>query len=37
MYQRKGLEMGFQRVQSGPLVRSSYHAQESFTGPAAKL
>ncbi len=30
MYRRKGLEMGFRRVQSGPLVRSSYHAQESF-------
>jgi len=32
MYQRKGLEMGFRRVQSGPLVRSSYHAQESCSG-----
>jgi len=30
MYRRKGLEMGFQRVESGALVRSSYHAQESF-------
>ena len=30
MYQRKGMEMGFQRVESGPLVRSSYHAAESF-------
>ena len=30
MYRRKGLEMGFQRVESGPLVRSSYHAKESF-------
>ena len=30
MYKRKGLEMGFQRVESGPLVRSSYHAKESF-------
>ncbi len=29
MYQRKGLEMGFRRVESGPLVRSSYHAAES--------
>ncbi len=29
MYRRKGLEMGFQRVESGPLVRSSYHARES--------
>jgi len=32
MYRRKGMEMGFQRVESGPLVRSSYHAQESFKG-----
>ena len=31
-YRRKGLEMGFQRVESGALVRSSYHAQESFQG-----
>jgi lipoic acid synthetase len=31
LYRRKGLEMGFRRVESGPLVRSSYHAQESFT------
>ncbi len=30
MYRQKGLEMGFQRVESGPLVRSSYHAKESF-------
>lgn len=30
MYQRKGLELGFDRVESGPLVRSSYHARESF-------
>ena len=30
MYRRKGLEMGFQRVESGPLVRSSYHAKESL-------
>jgi lipoic acid synthetase len=30
MYRRKGLEMGFQRVESGALVRSSYHAQDSF-------
>jgi lipoic acid synthetase len=32
MYRRKGLEMGFQRVESGPLVRSSYHAQDSYRG-----
>jgi lipoic acid synthetase len=30
MYRRKGLEMGFQGVESGPLVRSSYHAGETF-------
>jgi lipoic acid synthetase len=30
MYRRKGMEMGFQKVQSGALVRSSYHAAESF-------
>ena len=35
MYRRKGLELGFQRVQSGALVRSSYHAQESFQGEPA--
>ena len=27
-YKRKGLELGFQVVESGPLVRSSYHADE---------
>jgi lipoyl synthase len=32
MYARKGREMGFQRVNSGPLVRSSYHAGEGFGG-----
>ncbi|HTL98080.1 MAG TPA: lipoyl synthase [Holophagaceae bacterium] len=32
MYRRKGGEMGFQRVESGPLVRSSYHAAESYAG-----
>ena len=30
MYREKGLEMGFQRVESAPLVRSSYHAGEGF-------
>jgi lipoic acid synthetase len=30
MYRRRGMEMGFQKVQSGALVRSSYHASESF-------
>jgi lipoic acid synthetase len=29
---RIGLEMGFQHVQSGPLVRSSYHAAEQVPG-----
>ena len=28
MYKEKGLEMGFRVVESGPLVRSSYHADE---------
>ncbi|HET8715527.1 MAG TPA: lipoyl synthase [Holophagaceae bacterium] len=32
LYRRKGEEMGFQRVESGPLVRSSYHAAESYGG-----
>ncbi len=32
LYRRKGQELGFQRVESGPLVRSSYHARESFAG-----
>ena len=27
-YKEKGLEMGFRVVESGPLVRSSYHADE---------
>ena len=26
-YKRIGLEMGFTHVESGPLVRSSYHAE----------
>lgn len=29
-YEREGLQMGFQFVASGPLVRSSYHAAEAF-------
>jgi lipoyl synthase len=32
---RAGLEMGFKHVQSGPLVRSSYHAAEQVPGQAA--
>ncbi len=27
-YQKRGLEMGFRFVESGPLVRSSYHAEK---------
>ena len=27
-YERIGLELGFRVVESGPLVRSSYHAEE---------
>ena len=34
---RIGLEMGFRHVQSGPLVRSSYHAAEQVPGGAAAL
>ncbi len=30
MYKRTGLEMGFKFVESGPLVRSSYHADEQI-------
>lgn len=26
-YRIKGLEMGFSHIESGPLVRSSYHAE----------
>ncbi len=32
---RIGLEMGFRHVQSGPLVRSSYHAAEQVPGSEA--
>ena len=31
----RGESMGFLRVESGPLVRSSYHARRAFDGPAA--
>jgi lipoic acid synthetase len=27
-YREQGLKMGFRHVESGPLVRSSYHAGE---------
>ncbi len=29
-FRQKGLEIGFDAVQSGPLVRSSYHADEQY-------
>ncbi|HEX6654912.1 MAG TPA: lipoyl synthase [Candidatus Limnocylindria bacterium] len=32
---RIGLDLGFKHVQSGPLVRSSYHAAEQVPGQAA--
>ncbi len=32
MYHEKGLEMGFRKVEAAPLVRSSYHAKESYGG-----
>ncbi len=32
----RGLEMGFGHVESGPLVRSSYHAQEHRPGEPAR-
>ncbi|HEY1434321.1 MAG TPA: lipoyl synthase, partial [Thermoanaerobaculia bacterium] len=32
---REGEAMGFVRVESGPLVRSSYHARRALEGPAA--
>ncbi len=32
LYRVKGLELGFQRVESAPLVRSSYHAGDAFQG-----
>ena len=31
-YKRIGLEIGFRHVESGPLVRSSYHAADAATG-----
>lgn len=30
MYKKIGLEMGFKHIESGPLVRSSYHANEQI-------
>jgi len=34
-FRRAGLEMGFAHVESGPLVRSSYHAAEASARPTA--
>jgi lipoic acid synthetase len=34
---RLGLEMGFRHVESGPLVRSSYHAWEQVTAATATV
>ena len=31
MYRKTGLKMGFRVVESGPLVRSSYHADEQVS------
>jgi lipoate synthase len=36
MYRQRGLEMGFLRVESGALVRSSYHAKESNEGARSR-
>lgn len=36
MFKEKGLEMGFKVVESGPLVRSSYHADEQAKMYAVK-
>ncbi|HKV44732.1 MAG TPA: lipoyl synthase [bacterium] len=33
---REGLAMGFRHVESGPLVRSSYHADEQAAGAGAR-
>jgi len=35
LFRRKGAEMGFQKVESAPLVRSSYHARESYAPATA--
>jgi lipoic acid synthetase len=34
-YRKRGVEMGFSHVESGPLVRSSYHAHEQTDGARA--
>lgn len=35
-YRRAALEMGFEHVESGPFVRSSYHAAEALGGQPAR-
>src|SRR5437588_724212 len=35
-FKRDGLAMGFRHVESGPLVRSSYHADEQAVGAGAR-
>ena len=34
-FKRLGIDMGFRHVEAGPLVRSSYHADEQVPRPAA--
>lgn len=36
-YERIGCELGFHQVMSGPLVRSSYHADAAVTGVLGKI
>lgn len=35
MLKEEGMALGFSHVESGPLVRSSYHAEEQASSPAA--
>ena len=37
LFREVGLEMGFRRVESGPLVRSSYRAEEQISTLAPGL
>jgi len=37
MYRQKGLEMGFVHVESGPLVRSSYIAEQGYQAALGRL
>jgi lipoyl synthase len=36
-WRERALDMGFDRVASGPFVRSSYHAEASFNAPPAEV